>query len=181
MTINVEDSSVGSLQTFEFPMPTPADPDFDPVRFELLTDLRLLGLSLSRFDSVYNRFLFSGLTLKNAGDFKLDMQILDIDYYTFAFSVKLKVNVFEPDPETLKKRAAEQAKKNAEKARIKAEQEAYVLNALLPKLFSNKTTATESAEYPLNLNATFFSPNGALELLFSDKIRPLESYFQFIN
>jgi len=94
MTINVEDSSIGAAQLFEFPMPIPTDPDFDPVKFELLSDLRLLGLTGSRFDSVYNRFLFSGLTLKNAGEYKLMMQILDIDYYTFEFFVNLKVIVY---------------------------------------------------------------------------------------
>ena len=67
---------------------------FLPVKFELLSDLRLLGLTGSRFDSVYNRFLFSGLTLKNAGEYKLMMQILDIDYYTFEFFVNLKVIVY---------------------------------------------------------------------------------------
>ena len=94
MTINVEDSSVGAAQLFEFAMPTPSDPDFDPVRFELLSDLRLLGLTESKFDNRYNRFLFSGLTLKNAGEYKLQMQILDIDYYSFEFSVNLKVVVY---------------------------------------------------------------------------------------
>ena len=38
-----------------------------------------------------------------------------------------------------------------------------------------------TTDYPLNLNVTFFSPNAAVELLFSDKIRALSSFMQFIN